>query len=71
MCQDEFSAAFLAKRAAETAHWAYAILTGLGTIAQAPEDIVQSLSYPDSRPQQSFGEFPDGMRSTFQRENEV
>lgn len=42
--------AFFAERAAQTAHWGYAALQGFGTFAQAPEDVLQSVDYPEALP---------------------
>lgn len=49
----------------------YPILTGSGTFAQAPEDILQFLHCPDSTPQQTIREFVELMRMMFQGENEL
>lgn len=56
MYQHGLGAAFVAERAARTAHPGYAILTRSGASAKASEGTAQSLNYPDSLSQQSFGD---------------
>lgn len=55
----------------EVAYGRYAILTETGTSAEAPENVLQSLSYPDTLPQQPSGESLGFMRSTFEKKMEV
>lgn len=59
------------KRAAETAHQSYAILTRFGTFAQALVSVLRTLDYPDTLCQQSLENFQEFMRSTFEKENEL
>lgn len=51
MYQHGLSRAFFAEKAATTAHREYATMTGFGTYAKAPQDIVRSIDYVDSLPQ--------------------
>lgn len=63
--QDGLGAVFSGERAAETALRKYATLTEFEMFAMSPADIVQSLNYLGSLPQQSFDAFPEFMHSTF------
>lgn len=49
----------------------YATMIKSGTFAQAPEDIRQSVDYPDNLSQHPFEEFLEFMRPTFQKEDEL
>lgn len=69
--QHEKDAAFFAERAANTAHWGRAIQKKVEPSAQAPENILQCPYYPDTLPQQLFGEFPEFMRSMFAKKYEL
>lgn len=46
----EWSTAFCAEQAAETAHRGCAVLVALGNFAQIPEDVLQSRENPKLRP---------------------
>lgn len=62
--QHGLGAAFLAKRATEIQHRRYAILKVSGAFGEAPENVLQSLHYPDFLLESSFGDLLRFMLST-------
>lgn len=60
---------FLAGKLAQDAHEKYATLKSLGSVAQAPQNTLQSLDCYDNLSERPFGECADSMRSTF-KEND-
>lgn len=68
MYQHGLGAPFLAKRPTERQHRIHTLVEELGSFAEAPEDVFQSLHYPNTFLGCSFEEFSRFMLSTLEGE---
>lgn len=65
------SVPFSVKRAAKAALRRNEVLTELGSFTQASKDIIQSLDYLESLPQQLIGKIFSSVHLKFEREDEL